>query len=475
VLALVGSVAAGALVYGLLSGAAPDASSAAPGPAALSPAARALAAIFAVALVLWATEVIPIAVTALLLIILPPLLGAVPSLRGAAAGYTTPVVFFVLGSYCLAFALSESGLGRRFALWLFLRSGTRPARATFAVMLGSAVMSTVVSDVPTCSLWMALVLPMLTKIDAVNTAPNLGKILMMGIPIASLIGGVATPAGSSVNVLGLDLLKRQANIDITFLQWTAIGVPMVAVLVPFAWYVLIKLYPPEVESIGDMGDLRAELTAMGRLTARELKALAILTVMVLLWVLSSWLPGLDVTTVCIGGAVAMFLPGIRLIEWKSCERYIGWQSVLMIGSVSSLGIASSDTGLSAWLVTTTLGGVAVWPAAAVVAAVSAFTVVLHLPIPVAPAIAAVLVPAVVALAKQTGMSSPLLALPVAFTASCAFLLPLDAVALISYSKGYYRMRDMFLPGAVISLAWILIMTLLMMTVAPRLGLQSPMP
>jgi hypothetical protein len=39
-----------------------------------------------------------------------------------------------------------------------------------------------------------------------------------------------------------------------------------------------------------------------------------------------------------------------------------------------------------------------------------------------------------------------------FTGSCASLLPLDAVADVTYGKGDYRMFDMFLRGAVISAA-----------------------
>ncbi len=59
----------------------------------------------------------------------------------------------------------------------------------------------------------------------------------------------------------------------------------------------------------------------------------------------------------------------------------------------------------------TLRGLEEWSAVNIVALVSAFTVVIHL------------------------------ALPIAFTASCAFLLPLDAVPLVTYTKGYYRMLD----------------------------------
>jgi solute carrier family 13 (sodium-dependent dicarboxylate transporter), member 2/3/5 len=68
-------------------------------------------------------------------------------------------------------------------------------------------------------------------------------------------------------------------------------------------------------------------------------------------------------------------------------------------------------------------------------------------------------------------SPPFYALPVAFIASCAFLLPLDAVPLLTYGKGYYRMLDMLWPGALVSVFWVVWMTVLVTTLAPALGLQ----
>lgn len=108
----------------------------------------------------------------------------------------------------------------------------------------------------------------------------------------------------------------------------------------------------------------------------------------------------------------MFLPGMRLFRsWKEAERGTAWDTLLMIGSVTSLGAVSASSGLATWLVAGSLGGIDTW---------------------------------------STGRNPALYALPVVFTASCAFLLPLDAVPLVTYGKGYYRMFDMFLPGAVIS-------------------------
>jgi sodium-dependent dicarboxylate transporter 2/3/5 len=170
-----------------------------------------------------------------------------------------------------------------------------------------------------------------------------------------------------------------------------------------------------------------------------------------------------------GGAIAMFLPGMNLLSWPRAQRTIGWDALLLIGSVTSLGAAAATTGLAKYLVGA-LPDMQFWPVWAAVALISAVTVVIHLPVPVNPAIVGVLIPPIALLAASTGQNPALYTLPVVFTASCAMLLPLDAVTVITYSKGYYRMTDMLVPGVIISVFWVILMTLLMVWVAPAIGL-----
>ena len=470
VFGILGAVLGALLVYYLLSAITVEHGSASD-PQVLSKAGCRLAAIFVAALVLWATEAIPIGITSLLMVVLPPLLKVVNSISEATVGYTTPVVFFVIGAYCLAFAVVQSGTGQRFALWLFTRAGTNSKAAVLSSMVGTATVSALVSDVPACAIFMALILPILTKIDAQPGSSNLGKAMMIGIPVAALIGGVATPAGSSINILGLNLLQKAAGIDVTFLQWMTLGVPMVVILIPFSWWVLVKIFPPEIDTIGDISDFQQELHSMGSLKTKEKKVIIILGILFVLWILSTWVKPLNVATVSIFGAISMFFPGINLLTWRDVEKNIGWESVLMIGSVTSLGLMATDTGLSTWLVRNTLGGITGWNIVLLVATISAFAVILHLPLPIAPTINAVLIPAMVVLAKDAGINPAIFALPVAFTASCAFLLPLDAVPLVTYSKGYYRMFDMLVPGTIISVVWVVIMTTFMLTIGPIIGFR----
>ena len=439
-----------------------------PTPEGLTVAGKHLIGVFAIALILWVTEAIPIAVTSFLVIVLQWLL-QITTPGAAIAGFMTPVFFFVMIMFCIAEVVVSTGLARRFAVALLTRSGNDSRRVVLAFMVGTSTISTIMSDVPASAIWMSMALPLLARIKAVPGQSSFAKALMIGIPFASFIGGVATPAGSSINILAIFQIEQFGKVQVSFLQWMGLGVPMWLILTPIAWWVLMRCYPPELPTIGDPEELRRERAALGSVTTGEKKVLALLSLMLVAWIASSWIRALDTTMVAIAGAVAMFLPGINLLTWPRAQRSIGWDALMLIGGVTSLGAAAGSTGLAKYLV----GGLPdmqLWSAAAVIALISAVTIVIHLPLPINPAIVGVLIPPIALLALDTGQNPALYALPVGFTASCAMLLPLDAVAVITYAKGYYRMTDMLLPGVIISAVWVVVMTALMVWLAPMLGL-----
>jgi sodium-dependent dicarboxylate transporter 2/3/5 len=152
------------------------------------------------------------------------------------------------------------------------------------------------------------------------------------------------------------------------------------------------------------------------------------------------------------------------------QNATGWDTLMMIGAVTSLGQASARTGLARWLADSALGGMQDWTAVAIIAAISAFTVAIHLLLPINPVINAVMIPPIMVLGTAAGVNPALYALPVIFTASAAFLMPLDAVPLVTYSKGYYKMFDMFVPGLIISAFWVILMTTALMLIGPMVGL-----
>ena len=289
-----------------------------PSPEGLPPEAHRLAALFAGVLVLWSTEALPIAVTALLALALQPLFGLTSLVTGrpptpgaifgaAAANFMSSVFFFVLVMFAIAHAWVKTGLARRFALWLIARAGTDATRAVYVFMIGTGAISMVVSDVPAAAIFMAIAVGILDKLG-LRPGSRFGRAVMIGIPIAALIGGVGTPAGSSINLLGLVMIEQAGGDRVPFLHWMAIGIPMVAILLPVAAWVLLRFFPPEIASIGDLEEIHDERRRMGPVSRAEWKVIAIMSAMITLWIASTWLPVFDT-----------FLPSPWWAPWRcSC-------------------------------------------------------------------------------------------------------------------------------------------------------------
>ncbi len=449
-----------------------------PTPEGLTPLGQRTAALFVAALILWSTEALPIAVTSLLAIVIQPLL-AISELGPAMSASMSPVFFFVLVMFIIALAWTKTGLARRFALWMLSKAGNSSTRAVYVFVFGTGLLSMIVSDVPAAAIFLAIALGIFAKLGLEpGKGSRFGKAVMLGIPIAALIGGVGTPAGSSINLLGLEIIVQQGGERIAFVEWMAIGVPMVLILLPVAAWVLLKFYPPEFETIGAMQDIEDDRKALGPISSSEWKLMILMGTMLTLWILSSWpelfptplRPLSNIFLVAVLGGCVMFMPGMNFFTWKEAQRATGWEVLLLLFAVTSMGAVSSSSGLAQWLVDVTLGDVAGWHMIWILFVISVFTVVIHLMLPIAPVINAVMIPPIMILGTAAGFDPVLFALPVIFTASCAFLLPLDAVPLVTFGKGYYKMFDMLAPGTVISIVWVILMTGLMLLVGPIIGL-----
>jgi len=144
--------------------------------------------------------------------------------------------------------------------------------------------------------------------------------------------------------MGLVMLSDLEGGEVPFLKWMAIGIPMVILLIPISWYVLMRFYPPEISNIRTG---IAENSQGQRPFSLDEK------------ILSNWYPReLDVTMVALIGGIALFLPGIDVLTWGDASRSIGWEVLLMIGGVTSIGLASRDTGLTTWVVSSIFDGIA---------------------------------------------------------------------------------------------------------------------
>ncbi|KAK4512173.1 uncharacterized protein ATC70_013416 [Mucor velutinosus] len=201
------------------------------------------------AAVMWATEAIPLYATSLMIPFLVVPLGIMRNADGTqmAAKAASKAVFqsmfsgtimMLLGGFSLAAALSKYGIAKAFASHVLSRAGTRPRWVLLAIMSVAAFLCMWISNVATPVLCFSLINPIL------RTLPNgstVAPCLLLGIALASCIGGMTSPISSPQNIVTLQYMNPNPGWGI----WFGVALPISILSVLVCWGILLLVYRPD--------------------------------------------------------------------------------------------------------------------------------------------------------------------------------------------------------------------------------------
>ncbi len=327
------------------------------------------AAVVTLMAVWWMTEAIPIPATALLPLFLFPTLGVL-DMPDAAAPYANEVIFLFMGGFMIAIAMERWDLHRRIALGIMDAVGSGPRTLILGFMAATAFLSMWISNTATATMMLPIAIAvgeMLRPQDAEEY--GFGIALMLGIAYAASIGGVATLIGTPPNAILAAAASEILGVEIGFLQWMVVGVPVVLVFLPVGWFLLVTfLYPPG-ELVGDAHRLiNSERRSLGPPSTAEKLVGMIFVGTALAWVMRSpkdlgfvTIPGIETfapwvrdSTIAIAAATLLFaVPvnwkrGVFLLDWSSARK-IPWGVLVLFGGGLSLARAMERSGLAEWI------------------------------------------------------------------------------------------------------------------------------
>lgn len=404
-------------------------------------------------LILLSTGALPLGLTALSFMILYFLTGAAPSLNVAISGMATPPVLFILASFGMSDAVSNSPISRRI-LYAMLKLFGKSIRMTLlGLMFATAVVSAFISNVPVTAMFVTIGLAFLKLYENEDNRKKTGRAFMIAIPVAAMIGGIMTPVGSSPNLVAISTLAEMTGHQISFVEWAAYGVPIGVLLVPLAWLMITRVFPPvEMEPARFKGFVESTRVTE-KVGKQEAKVILIMGTMIVLWVLSSWIKAINLYAVAVLGVCIMFLPGVNVLNWDDFRKSCNWDVVFVTASVISLGNVISANGLSTWFVNTVFPTGMTLPSFALVFVTAIFVILMLLIIPISGALIQVLAGPLIVVAGNCGIAPVALIITLCFCATNCYLLPIDTVPLLALSTGYFKMTDM--PKATIPILLIL--------------------
>ena len=452
------ALAAGPAAFLLLSTAAP---------AELSRAAALVLGLTAWMAIWWVTEVVPLGATSMIPLALFPLLG-ITTMREAAAPYANELVFLFLAGFLLAAALESWRAHTRIAYAMIEAIGIEGRRVVLGVMLATGFISMWISNTATAAMMYPIVLAIGGVFGTGRQADNLRTALMLGMAFAASIGGMATLIGTPPNLVFAAAARELAGVEVDFVRFMAIGLPVALVLLPLAWVLLVfVLYRGQV-TVAESGRafIREGRAALGPLRGGEALTLGVFGITALAWFFRERkeigdvvIPGLvdlapRVTDASIGitGALALFVISGRtpsgdrrpLLVWDEARR-IPWEVLLLFGGGLSLAAAMEATGLATWLAGL-MGGLGDLPPVLLYAAL-AIVVVFLSEIASNTATATMAMPIAASLATAVGQPPLAMMLLAALAASAGFALPVATPPnTICFGSGLVTVRQMARAG-----------------------------
>ena len=415
----------------------------------------------------WMTEAVPMAVTAMIPIVLFPSLD-LGSLKSVGSSYAGSAVILTLGGFIIGLALQRWNLHIRIAMRTVSWVGTEPRRVIGGFMIACAFLSMWITNTATT----VMMLPIAYSVSLllVNNGggdaavkQRFGTALMLGLAYSASIGGMMTLVGTATNVMFKGYFEQNYGLEINFLDWMLVAVPIGLCLLIIAWWMLTYvMFPCEMtEHKGIASIIDKKLAELGNMSAPEARTLLVFMLTASLWIgkgfIEPFLGGIQLNDASIGifGAILLFVipadwkSGTFLLRWSDTKD-VPWGILLLLGGGLALAGAMNSFGVADWIgyKITQIDNVPAW--LLVVLTVMLIIFLSELMSNVATLTA--FLPVIVAVAIGFGENPLLLALPAAFAASCAFMLPIATPPnAIVFGSGLLTIPQMVKTGVVLNI------------------------
>jgi anion transporter len=153
------------------------------------------------------------------------------------AAMWTPVIMLLLGGFAIAAALSKFEIAKRIATFVLSKAGTRPRTVLVTNMFVAAFASMWISNVAAPVLCYSIIQPMLRNLPSDS---DMSKALILGIALASNIGGMLSPIASPQNVVAIGIMQPAPS----WIKWFFIAIPVGIIAILLIWALLLIFFKP---------------------------------------------------------------------------------------------------------------------------------------------------------------------------------------------------------------------------------------
>lgn len=268
--------------------------------------------------------------------------GSVISHKAIMATFADPIIMLFMGGFVLAIAATSTGLDQSLARVMLKPFGTKSEIVVLGFMIVTAVFSMFMSNTATAAMMLAIIAPVLRQLPVDGKGRTA---LALSIPVAANLGGIGTPIGTPPNAIALRYITSPdsgLNIEIGFGQWMMIMVPLVIVILLFAWLLLIKMFPFKQRNF------EIKIEGQFKKDAKSIVVYVTFAVTVVLWLLDR-VTGLNANVVAMIPVAVFAVTGV--IGTKEL-KLINWDVLWLVAGGFALGVGMEGSGLAKHIIST---------------------------------------------------------------------------------------------------------------------------
>lgn len=405
---------------------------------------------------------------AILAVVLLSLTGVV-NLNGAIAGTLGGwVVYFVLMSFIMTYALNESGFTSRLVAKFMSQKFVSKSPWVFTISLGvlGMILGAFIDQVPAAAFMLAFNAKIYQELGYTekDKYPHIANIVsIFGVNI----GGAMTPISHSLIILGLGVYEAATGQSVSLFSYMIYGIPTGLVL--FALMALIIRYTAKPDfSKFENFDVKKVLDKQGPMGLKEKSVVTIFFLTVLMWILpgilkmiapaAPFVVKLNSYSITFWAIIAVVLLGVVSIDNKPLvnvkevvNKNINWGILIFIAIGVYFGSALCDasTGVNDFM-QAYVGPLTERVSPIVVVLIIAFAAVFMTNFASNVSTITVMTGLGVALALSTGkISAPAIAVVASFCGSCAYLMPSSfATIAMLHGNEYSEKTDIYKYGIV---------------------------
>lgn len=364
-------------------------------------------------------------------------------------------LWIIVSGFVLAKAMEISGLGRRIALWIATALGGKPGRVVLSMAVANlAVAPLSPSTTAKAFLLLPICLGLVEAFEVEKGKSKFGTAVMMMAMAANNICSTAFLTATVPNPISAQYLRESAGLAIGWLGWLRMALPLTLLLLAASWYVCMRMFKPEVrESSESLGRIRSLREGLGPLSRNEKIVAAFFAIALLLWITDGLHP-FNAGIISLALSLILFIPTVRVIEVGGFAGDVPWGSITLFAASMFLARAVGRWGAldPVALKVFQLFNLSSAGTVFFVVLVVLVSMFLHLFFTSTTVYATVMVPLAISLAQLQGLGPQVVALPVAFLAPVAVILPVNTIPnIVFHSAGYFNQKQMIAYGLVVSL------------------------